>query len=755
MEIQTNTDSEVDCQTRRETLEVCDAGGLNSSDIRTVVVENMNGVDSAFDSTRFTDLSYCLEIMSQRFAAYNATKSKRAQIQLHEKNINGRSMFGVVDMMFCVGSYNSRESASTVWRVLRSTSEHRVRRLAGGVFWVETTAHSQKMDFCTLADFLDHLLPHVTGPLAASIKLARSRTSTLVGTGSDLAIQMTVANAESVQNATEPVRNMVRAVREEVEEKMIEGRPVDATCLDIVETIPRELSCVVIPPLPIIIIKYTGQVPSPGYFDYHRVSLMHCIDDIVNTLPGKITLDIEKIGMSGDFKVRRGGYEYGKDRDFGFFRILLETKNHDNSKRLEDIKLKHIGPARIGQTEYYSVEKYNRINQVYHKPGDLKDASKACWRDLFAKVLKDGGHLITAIYKAKTTVEVTEVDGVKQYTVHVAFRKEDPPVVFLENAFELESATEAARIQADVEKARIEAQARVEVEKARIEADLRKSQSQLEAETAKWESTNTMFSKALEHKLDSATLTQLFHCLYGREKIPSVRIEDTVTSANLKVETSAKAEASATQTQLVETLADEETPSPPKRVIHDTASEKLENETSAEDQNISVVRRGPSVTAQQGGTEGMSKGYKANRQGTAVAQIDAVTNKIIAVHRSIADVKKAISFRKRTDGIRQAIINKTAVQGFLFRLATDAEKSMFAKRIHVNARAIVQIDVSSGEVLREFDTIKEATQAVKKHSATLHGALNGKSVTCAGYLWQYKDLKGPNKDFIKKKQRNP
>ena len=108
-----------------------------------------------------------------------------------------------------------------------------------GVFWVETTAHSQKMDFCTLADFLDHLLPHVTGPLAASIKLARSRTSTLVGTGSDLAIQMTVANAESVQNATEPVRNMVRAVREEVEEKMIEGRPVDATCLDIVETIPR------------------------------------------------------------------------------------------------------------------------------------------------------------------------------------------------------------------------------------------------------------------------------------------------------------------------------------------------------------------------------------------------------------------------------------------------------------------------------------------------------------------------------------
>ena len=77
-----------------------------------------------------------------------------------------------------------------------------------GVFWVETTAHSQKMDFCTLADFLDHLLPHVTGPLAASIKLARGRTATLVSDIGPLAVAHSSAKDMHIRTTAHLSNNM-------------------------------------------------------------------------------------------------------------------------------------------------------------------------------------------------------------------------------------------------------------------------------------------------------------------------------------------------------------------------------------------------------------------------------------------------------------------------------------------------------------------------------------------------------------------
>ena len=153
-------------------------------------------------------------------------------------------MFGVVDMMVCIGTYKSRASASNTWRLLRGTPHI---ELGGVTFWVESTEHSNKMDFCTIADFLDHVLPHVTGELATSIKVARSRTSTLVGTGSDMAIRLTEINARSVMTADQSVRNMVAAVREEVEEKMAGSKTrlvvMESNNRDVVR-IPSKLSVV-------------------------------------------------------------------------------------------------------------------------------------------------------------------------------------------------------------------------------------------------------------------------------------------------------------------------------------------------------------------------------------------------------------------------------------------------------------------------------------------------------------------------------
>ena len=41
----------------------------------------------------------------------------------------------------------------------------------GGVrFWVERDVHKKPMDFCSIGDFLDNVLPHVGGSVAEIIK---------------------------------------------------------------------------------------------------------------------------------------------------------------------------------------------------------------------------------------------------------------------------------------------------------------------------------------------------------------------------------------------------------------------------------------------------------------------------------------------------------------------------------------------------------------------------------------------------------
>ena len=85
----------------------------------TVTMESVN-----FEVSRATDITYWLNFLHRRNAAYNATKSKKAQIHLRERVLDGRSVFGVVDMMFFVGTYGSRANAGNVWRVLRDTSLH-------------------------------------------------------------------------------------------------------------------------------------------------------------------------------------------------------------------------------------------------------------------------------------------------------------------------------------------------------------------------------------------------------------------------------------------------------------------------------------------------------------------------------------------------------------------------------------------------------------------------------------------------------
>ena len=171
-----------------------------------------------FDASRATDLPYCLGYVQARIASYNDGKNDtRAHIQLHQFDHGEKgTLFGIVDMMFCIGDFCERKVASKAWARLKANPPPSW----GGVpFWVENTAHSNQMDFCSIGDFLDKVLPHVGGSVAEIIKQARGVTATLVATGSRMAIALTEANAESSKTMGPQISALTSCVRSGAEEK--------------------------------------------------------------------------------------------------------------------------------------------------------------------------------------------------------------------------------------------------------------------------------------------------------------------------------------------------------------------------------------------------------------------------------------------------------------------------------------------------------------------------------------------------------
>jgi hypothetical protein len=74
-----------------------------------------------------------------------------------------------------------------------------------------------RTDYCTLGDFLDYVLDHLTGTVAETIRFARRKTSTMVSTGSSMAIALTEQNARAIAEAPQEVRQAVETLREDTE----------------------------------------------------------------------------------------------------------------------------------------------------------------------------------------------------------------------------------------------------------------------------------------------------------------------------------------------------------------------------------------------------------------------------------------------------------------------------------------------------------------------------------------------------------
>ncbi|KAJ3041128.1 hypothetical protein HDV00_009842 [Rhizophlyctis rosea] len=176
------------------------------------------------------------------------------------------------------------------------------------------------MDFCSINDFLQHILPHVNGPVAHTIKQARGHTATLVSTGSPLAVDITEQNAISAENASEQVRSIVESVREEAEEGMT-------------TFIPSQIKGRVKA-------KYVKgcRLYLRGYSDI--ISRRRLQQNIPLRAIVPLTLSLIKFGIADILDVREYQYSY----DDGFFYYVLDFSSREEALHIEDILKKALAP---------------------------------------------------------------------------------------------------------------------------------------------------------------------------------------------------------------------------------------------------------------------------------------------------------------------------------------------------------------------------------------------------------------------------
>jgi hypothetical protein len=245
------------------------------------------------------------------------------------------------------------------------------------------------MDFCTLVDFLDYVLPHITGPIATVIKKVRGRTATLVSTGSSMATALVDANAQSIQDAPEGVRKVVEETRETVETSLKTDGQVPVSVMG---TDSRKVSSANVQ------LEYVNLPRSQSV--YHRGSIEDVFPDFILPSVRKVNLDTSKVGRAGDLLTRAGSNDYRKDG--AYFDTVLTTKTLADSRALEGCLKSAIYPYRVDTSqEYYNVQAYLKAHRIVPREGET--ASAAVRRHLTVNAITTCGDLIDRIYVADLT----------------------------------------------------------------------------------------------------------------------------------------------------------------------------------------------------------------------------------------------------------------------------------------------------------------------------------------------------------------
>lgn len=346
--------------------------------------DEANKTDNIFDCRRANDMTY--------LAQWVQDEAKRKNTLVRQQ---GTKHLGVVDLMYIFGDYNNRETASTQWRKLKAKS---VTRPSGSGpesrgFYVSYEFQGKPMDHCTISDFLDHVLPHITGRTADILRRARSATATLVSTGSQMAIDLTNHNAQSIQNAPKEIANVVENTRQETETTAMEMVPEEVAEYQITEREwqqehPHR-------------VEYTN--PIRGHVFYVRKSLAHFVTNVAPPPSSPLQLNVGKLGKTSDIVSRHTSY----GKDFGVFINAIVFESRDDVDHFERIMKSLIHKDRSSGTEYFDE---NEVSTRY-KQNNTWELYEEKARDLM-------GNSILGMYGTKITVTVDREETTQPKLTH-------------------------------------------------------------------------------------------------------------------------------------------------------------------------------------------------------------------------------------------------------------------------------------------------------------------------------------------------
>lgn len=93
-------------------------------------------------------------------------KTIRRRPDIKKNGKNDEERFVISDMMNAFGAYETLEEIDNAWNTIKTA-------IAPKRIHVEREWCTKLMDCCSLSDFFDFVLPHVSGPVATQIKRAR------------------------------------------------------------------------------------------------------------------------------------------------------------------------------------------------------------------------------------------------------------------------------------------------------------------------------------------------------------------------------------------------------------------------------------------------------------------------------------------------------------------------------------------------------------------------------------------------------
>ena len=120
--------------------------------------------------------------------------------------------------------------------------------------------------------------------------------------------------------------------------------------------------------------------------------------------------------------------------------------------------------------------------------------------------------------------------------------------------------------------------------------------------------------------------------------------------------------------------------------------------------------------------------------------------KLIKIFPSVKQAAKETGAKKAE--ISSCLCNpdeRISTGGFMWRYADNAPETIppmpfepHEEGVHLYARAVLQLDRYTGEVIAEYSSIKEAAQAVGAKKTSIWQVMNGQAPTSHGYKWTYK-----------------